>query len=102
MIRYVSKFEDIVASVLLVALCMVVSLQVICRYALVHPLSWTEELASLLFVWMTLLGASIALREGQHFAVELLQRKLPPKIRRGVRCLVALLVLIFSVSFCSL
>ncbi|MFB9123135.1 TRAP transporter small permease [Paraburkholderia dipogonis] len=36
------------------------------RYILHAPLVWSDELASMLFLWLAMLGAVIALRRGEH------------------------------------
>lgn len=43
--------------------------QVLCRYVLQSPLSWSEELARYLFIWLTFCGASVAFYEGTHIKV---------------------------------
>ncbi|MGB0188486.1 MAG: TRAP transporter small permease, partial [Aequoribacter sp.] len=43
--------------------------QVISRYALNDPAAWTEEMARFLLMWIGLLGACYAYREGQHLGV---------------------------------
>ena len=44
--------------------------QVMMRYFLGAPPSWTEELAIILFAWLVLLYATVGLREGFHVAIE--------------------------------
>lgn len=39
---------------------------VISRYALQRPLVWSDELASILFLWLAMLGAVVALRRDEH------------------------------------
>jgi TRAP-type C4-dicarboxylate transport system permease small subunit len=41
-------------------------LQVVFRYVLEQPLSWSEEGAKYLFMWATYTGASVAFYEGKH------------------------------------
>ena len=48
-------------------------------------------------VWVTFLGAGLALRQGRHVAVEMLQDALPGPIGRAMRVLVAVLVIAFLV-----
>ena len=48
-----------------------VTLQIVSRYtALIPSWIWTEELSRFLFIWMIMLGAMIAVREGTHFVVD--------------------------------
>lgn len=77
--RFFYRFNEVsnkvLESVLLVTLsCMVFLIfsQVIFRYVLKQSLSWSEELARYLFVWLTFLGASIATRRRAHIKVSIL------------------------------
>ncbi len=65
----------------LVALCMtlmvvVVTWQVVSRYALGDPSPWTEEVARMLLIWVGLLGGAYAYRERAHLGLDLLRQKL--------------------------
>ena len=71
-------------SLLMAAITACVFLQVITRYVLAYPLDWPEELARMLFVWVALLGAVLALRRGAHFSIEALTHAFPEPLRRGV------------------
>ena len=72
---------------LLMFLCMIgmvamVFGNVVMRYAFNSGLTMSEELARFLFVWMTFLGATVALREHAHLGVDTVIRRLPPLGRR--------------------
>lgn len=71
---------------------------VFCRYVLNFSLVWAEEVSQYLMVWITFLGAGLALRQGRHVAVELLQERLPDGARRGLRWGVLLAALAFLVA----
>ncbi len=101
------NLEEILASALLVVLCVVVTLQVASRYLLRRPFSWTEELSGFLFVWITMLGACVALKRGEHFRVGFLADRLPAGIRRwaqaateGAVMIVAVLLVIAGLWRC--
>ncbi len=58
-----------------------VSMQILSRYTgLIPRYIWTEEIARFCFIWIILIGAMIAVRDGTHFTVDLLP---PAKTRRG-------------------
>ena len=57
--------------------------QVLTRYLLKNPSSWTEELATFLMIWVGLLGASVALNRGAHLGIDYLVVKLS---RRKALC----------------
>jgi TRAP-type C4-dicarboxylate transport system permease small subunit len=74
--RRLSILEWAVAG-LMTMLVVLVFTQVLVRYLTYHPLAWTEEAARYIFIWLCLIGAAVAARRGQHFAVDLVQRSLP-------------------------
>jgi len=80
---------------LMAAITVVVFLQVITRYVLAYPFDWPEELARILFVWVALLGAVLALRRGGHFSIALVTSLLPARVERGVAVFLRLLLLGF-------
>ena len=75
--RWVAKAETVVVVVLVTMLTAVTFAQVCARYVLGDPLIWSEEAARYLFVWVSMLGAALALREGGHFGLDLLIRRAP-------------------------
>lgn len=50
--------------------------QVMTRFLLNNPSSWTEELARFLLIWVSLFGAAYAVGEKKHLAMEFLYMKL--------------------------
>lgn len=80
---------------LMTAITAAVFLQVITRYILIYPLDWPEELARILFVWVALLGAVLALRRAGHFSIEAATGLLPPAWRRRMSTLLRLSLLGF-------
>lgn len=59
---------------------------VVLRYAFDSGITVSEELSRWLFVWLTFLGAIVALREHGHLGVDTLVRRLPRKGK--VACLI--------------
>ena len=74
---------------------LVVWLQVFQRYVMNASLSWSEELARYILVWVTLVGASVAMRRGQHLSLDLLRDMLKPALRRAGILMSEGIVLIF-------
>ena len=58
--------------------------QVFTRYILKSPSSWSEELVSYLFAWMTLLGASLVVGERGHMNIPILVERTSPEVRKGL------------------
>lgn len=68
--------------VLLAAIVVVVFLQVLTRYVLNASLSWTEELARFLQVWLVLLASGPCARRGMHVAVDFFTALMPSLAQR--------------------
>jgi len=51
---------------------------VISRFALHHPFVWTDELASILFLWLAMFGAVIALQRQQHMRLTAIVARFSP------------------------
>ena len=56
---------------------------VIARYLFNDSIIWVEEFTQFEMIWITFLGAGLALREGRHVAVEILEDYLPAGLRGG-------------------
>ena len=63
---------ETVICVLLLAMTFVVFGQVIARYVLQTPLSWSEELARFMLIWLSMLSAAYGFKTKSHFALKLL------------------------------
>lgn len=56
--------------------------QIVGRYVFNYSIAWSEETATFAQVWLTLLGAGIAMRYNQHVGVDFLILKAPQPIQR--------------------
>lgn len=56
--------------------------QVFTRYVLKSPSSWSEEMVSYLFAWMSLLGASIVVGERGHMNIPIVVERMGSKGRK--------------------
>jgi len=65
-----------------------VCMQVFFRYILGHSLSWAEEMARFLFVWLIYTGGIIAVRRGMNITFDVLLESLPYKYWVGAFTLV--------------
>ena len=74
-----------------------VTWQVVTRFILRNPSSYTEELAGFLLIWIGLLGASYALYTRAHLGIDILTARLIGVQKRIVEVVIALVVLLFAV-----
>jgi TRAP-type C4-dicarboxylate transport system permease small subunit len=70
------------------ALAVVVVAGVFYRYALNNALSWTDEVGGILLVWITYLGAVVALDRGAHMDMDLFAGRIHGRARTALRALV--------------
>jgi TRAP-type C4-dicarboxylate transport system permease small subunit len=75
--RVMARLEAAVIVLLVSLLTGITFAQVATRYVLGDPLIWSEEAARYLFVWVSMIGAALAIREGGHFGLDLLIRRAP-------------------------
>ena len=66
---------------------------VVLRYGFNSGITVSEELSRWLFVWMTFLGALVALRSRQHLGTDTVVARLPLRARKVCRGLAQLLML---------
>ena len=54
---------------------------VVARYVFHHPLIWSDEVASILFLWLAMLGSAVAFQRGEHMRMTAVVGKLDPARR---------------------
>lgn len=89
----VAAVERALLLVLLGAIVVSISVQVVSRYFFGRPLIWVEELATYSFIWGTFLGASLALKYDRHVRIETFVGRLPPAGRAVLRAAAGLVML---------
>lgn len=87
--RLFDDFEKIVCAVLLLGMTALGFANIVVRYGTSHSFAATEELLTGGFVLLTVFGAAIAARRGEHLAVDLISDLLPARARQVVIWLAA-------------
>jgi tripartite ATP-independent transporter DctM subunit len=75
------RLVEIPAAALVVAEIFVLLAGVVARYVFRQPIVWSDELASLLFLWLAMLGAVVAFQRGEHMRMTALVGKVSPPVR---------------------
>src|ERR1700712_5720532 len=70
--RWVTRGVEVAAVLVLLTEVVILGAAVTSRYIFHNPIIWTDELASVLFVWLSMLGAVIALVRGEHMRLGLI------------------------------
>lgn len=69
-------------TLLIAVLILPVTLQILARFTdLVPNYIWTEEMSRFCLIWIIMIGASVAVRDGTHFDVDVLP---PPRTAAGL------------------
>lgn len=88
------------AAIIALSLAMVASLaaQVVARYAFNAPLTWSEEAARYVFIWLSFLGAWLAWARREHLGIDLLADAASPRVRWLLLRVGEVVVLTFAIS----
>lgn len=78
MSRRLDRFVDAVAVAILVCEVIVLLAGVVSRYVFHHSLIWTDELASILFLWLAMIGSVIAVRREEHMQLTVVVTRVSP------------------------
>ena len=90
---FLDRIVSGVLALILGAMTVLVFASVVLRYVMNSPVTWSEELASLLFAWITFVGAFVGFRSRSHIAIDTLVVFLPPPVRRAIGRMVDVVVL---------
>ncbi|WP_414718833.1 TRAP transporter large permease subunit [Undibacterium sp.] len=93
--RMLALASEVPAAILVALEILILLAGVTSRYVFNSPLTWSDELASILFLWLAMLGAVIALRRGEHMRLTTLVNRLQPAARGWVQLAAQLVVATF-------
>ena len=93
LIDHACRLLTLLMVVCLAAMVVMVFGNVVLRYGFNAGLTISEELSRWLFVWMTFLGALVALRRRAHLGTDVLVSRLPPLGKKASLALTHLLML---------
>ncbi len=83
----------------LVAIVVVTFSQVIFRYVLESPLSWSDEGARFLLMWLAMLSAAYAFKTRSHFALAFIVNRFEARLRWTASLFAVAVVALFLVVF---
>ena len=78
---WLATLVEIPAALLVVAEIVILFAGVVARYGLHRPLIWSDELASILFLWLAMLGAAVAFRRSEHMRMTAIVASARPAMR---------------------
>jgi tripartite ATP-independent transporter DctM subunit len=96
--RALALATELPAAALVAVETLVLFAGVVSRYVFDRPLTWSDELASILFLWLAMLGAVIALRRDEHMRLTAVIAVASPGRRRWWETLAAMVVALFVIE----
>lgn len=82
----------------LLGIVIIVFYQVFGRYVLNSSPTWTENLALVLILYVTLIGAAVGVRDAGHIGMDSLLVMLPDYIREKIELVIHVLVAVFGIA----
>lgn len=98
LIKTLNRILETIVVALMTIIVMVVFSQIIARYFLNKPLSWSEELSRLCFTWLVFLGVPLVTYSNTHIRVDYFVYHLPSKLKNTVCLFVDILLALFFVT----
>lgn len=92
------KFLEYLLASLMALMLLSVTWQVITRYFMASPSSFTDELARYLLIWIGTLGAAYASGKGLHLSIDLLPSKLKGEAKKRLMLFIGLIIIFFVFS----
>ncbi|SFN22140.1 TRAP transporter large permease subunit [Variovorax sp. OV329] len=96
--RALATLVEVPAALLVLAEVFVLLAGVTSRYVFHEPLVWSDELASILFLWLAMLGSIVAFQRGEHMRMTAIVGKLGPR-KRAFLDLIAIAAAIAFLGF---
>ena len=93
--RILALITEVPVAILVAVEIVVLFAGVFARYVLRAPLVWSDELASLLFLWLAMLGAVVALRRGEHMHLSAIATRISAPHRAFLATLSGMIVTLF-------
>lgn len=99
--KKITKIYDTLESHILVfALAfstLLIFVQVIFRYVLNNSITWSEELARYIFIWMIWLGTSVSMKTKEHIRMDMLMNKVHGKGKIILELVSSIILLAFCI-----
>lgn len=92
----IHRFEDSLLAILLVAMILLASAQIVLRNVLEISIVWADPLLRIMVLWSALIGALAASRENKHITIDVLTRVMSDKARHITRIFTSLFTVIVT------
>jgi TRAP-type C4-dicarboxylate transport system permease small subunit len=90
-----TRLLEYVCATLMALMVVLLFIQVFGRYALHYPPEWTEELARTVFLYVTFVGAALAVARNAHLKIDTLVKMLPVAVQPWLRLATTIVAILF-------
>ena len=90
-----SRILEVIMVTILTIMVGLVFGNVVARYAFNSAITWAEEVARFLFVWLTFVGASFGLMRGLHLGMDMVVARFSPRTRSLIEVVNGFIILAF-------
>lgn len=80
--KVIDKLEEWIGGTLFMGMFIILVAQILARQVFGRPLMWSEELSSLIFVYVGMLGISMGIRSQTHVLIDFLCSRFNPTVQR--------------------
>lgn len=80
--KFLNEFEIYFGAIIFIAMTVLLFIQVVTRYLLHRSFTWTEEIATIFFVWMVYLGVCSAVLRRKHLRIDAFVEAMPFKVKK--------------------
>lgn len=95
--KLLNHFEVYAGAGIFIIMTILLFVQVVTRYCFGHAVTWAEEVATILFVWMVYLGVAAAVLSRKHLKIDAFVEMLPFKAKKTLLIISNVIFLAFSV-----
>lgn len=94
--KMIDTWLEWVLIILMSVLVLDVLWQVVSRYVMSSPSSFTDELAAYLLIWVGLLGAAYVAGKREHLAIDILLQRSSPERKFKLEIIISMLIILFA------
>jgi TRAP-type C4-dicarboxylate transport system permease small subunit len=96
--KRLNKILEVFLVILMSVLVVDVLWQVISRYLLSSPSSFTDELAGYLLIWVGMLGAAYVAGRQEHLAIDIVLQRSRPPVQKRLSMFIHISIFLFALS----
>lgn len=94
--KYLNNIEEIISGFFIIITVAMVMMNVILRYGFNRGIYWSEEVATISFVWSVFIGASACYRKKLHIGIDMIKNLFPIKVQEWINLIINVLLLIIN------